>query len=365
MCNEIEDEEGGAHQFIRMSKTHIIEQNDKIFFTVAEKAQTYGEITLDNKHLQVPNMIEINSTTIRCFFRATIANVNVMCFRDFNVVSETFSEASIVQAIIKQAGANIPESAPVPLTQTNAYLHYSRCHNAELGDSTKDFFITSDMVQMQDGAYWTCVSIGSGYQNKLATSILARSTDNGATWMLLACINPYLMPGVTGVDVQFFWEAALAENNDYFFMFGRGASTGLSAGLWMAKVAKTNLYTYDTNLIKVSNTSNQKPCVFKYDNQGWFILNESPNTLFGSKGKGRTSLELIKISTDFTVFSRLIELKNANGVHTPSFTEFSGCGYICYSSSELTIPQTREGVEFWGNTSDIWLKKLNMEYFKF
>lgn len=360
MCNETGTAEGDPGQFIRLSFFNVITPTSRTFATVAVPGGTYGAITLDNAPLQVPNIIKKDTNTLRILFRGTVSGVNAMFYRDYTISTNTFGNVFAINCMINHS------VTPVPLNQTNVYSHYNTLHPATsmpiAPDMYTDFFMTSDIRKFGDGNWYTCVSISSGL-NKNTSSILAMSTDTGASWTLYWAPDPTLLPGTTGTDFKYIWEAAVSEDATSIYVHGRGASTGPAKGVWKFVVAKTDLYTQVGSLTLAYANSGQKPTVLSYPSIGIILITQSdqfvaPATSF------RTGIDIVIINAGYTTYTRSFYALDFDGIHSCYLTLKNDELWLSFSTSRRRLPQIRGSVSSLQNTSEIAITKLDRRYFQ-
>lgn len=360
ICNDVQNFEGGVNQLVRMTKFNVLDpQATRQSIEVGRGGQTYGDLTLEPGEAGVPNILKIDDNTLRVFFRGHVAGSQTSVYRDYNVATGTLGGGFIIQCKIKK------EATLLPLNVPNAYAHYDwlRGSTDALQSVNKDMYITSDLRRFSDGKLYTCCSLGSGLDKNTA-SILMVSEDNGATFTLMASPDSLALPGVTNTDVKYFWEGAVVEDTDSIYIFARGAAAGPAKGVHHVKVPKSDMYT-TSDFTFVWPTSNQKPCVISYLGIGTILFTEGayPSAAFNPLNASRTTLDIIKISPDFTVFTKMFTAIDVDGIQTPSAVLKTDEIWVSFSCSKRRLPQTRGGVDYYLNTSEIGVTKLDRRYF--
>ncbi len=378
MCNDSLNYEGATGQKIRITRFYTANPSDQTSILVAEQGQTYGFVTLDNAALQVPNLLKIDESNVRIFFRGTQGGVNKIFYRDYNIETGLSTSVQVVQCRIKNESTLFDMS----LTKTIEHYDYLRGTTNALALTEPEIFITSDIRKLSDGKWYSGLSLGSGNDTR-ATTILIQSSDNGATWTLLASPDPLLMPGITGTDAKFFWEATVAEDSTNLYMFGRGSSKGSTSsngqafGLWITAIAKTNLYSCtplnSTSPVagltsaRVYNISDQKPAILDLGSDGLFLVTQGSYYagLAGTINSNRVTLDFVRITNNFSVYTKQFSLKDSNGIHSVSFSRNLDVPYMTYSTSKRRQPQNPPPTfaPQYKNTTEVAIAELNKRYF--
>ncbi|AEI51030.1 sialidase family protein [Runella slithyformis] len=323
MCNDKENFEGGINQKIRLSTFNLLMPTQKTITEIAQPSQTSGSFTLDNMGLQVPNMLQISQDTLRLFFRGSVSKNRTILYRDYSLTTGALTNFKTVKATIAR------NQSIVPLNLLNVYAHLDYLFGPGHGiGEIQDFFMTSEIEKIDDALY-SVISVGSGL-GKTTTSILVKSTDNGATWSFLGAPDPRFLPGTNSMVTKYMWEGAITSSSTEIYLFCRSVNNGIT----LTKANKSNLYNF-TIPIKIWNTGNAKPLVFNYPGIGLIGLFESSSSIEPNLLSNRTALDVVRISNNYSAFTKLYTISDYSGIHTPSYCLYNNEIFISYTGDKL------------------------------
>ena len=363
MYNDTSTVEGAGNQGIRMSKQHILDKSDITYFEPAIQGVTQinegTPATITVADFFNPILLYISDTQLRIFWRGTIYGETTQFYIDFNPSTSTFSQYATRVKVYKSNDF----ATPFIMTNANMFAHVDWFFNTtNYLNTNQSFFMTSNIYK--NGIYhWTIVSVGNSGTGGLMTSVLARSSDNGARWNLYTVLDCKSLLGTTGTDKKLLWEGAMGFDANNIYMILRGSGDGFpNSGTYKAVIPFTILMTNELSRIQnFSGAGIEKLESFLLASKWYFILSEGYQ-YSGPLNSIRTAHGIYEADSNFNL-TRIYGFADANGFHSVGTHVYKDTVYMCGSTSIRRIPQARSGGDSWQNTSEIAWLELKRQYF--
>ena len=363
MYNDTSTVEGSGNQGIRMSKQHVIDPNDITYFEPAIQGVTQinegTPATITVADFFNPILLYISDTQLRIFWRGTIFGETTQFYIDFNPSTNAFSQYASRVRVNK----NGDFATPYIMTNSNMFSHVDWFFSTtNYLNTNQSFFMTSNIYK--NGSYlWTIISVGNSGTGGLMTSVLARSSNNGATWALYTVLDCKGLSGTTGVDKKLLWEGAMGFDANNVYMILRGSGDGFpNSGTYKAVIPFTNLMTNTLTRIQIfAGAGIEKLESFLLASKWYFILSEGYQ-YSGPLNSIRTAHGIYVADTNFNL-TRISGFADANGFHSIGSFVYKDSVYICGSTSLRRIPQARAGGDSYQNTSEIGWLEFKRQYF--
>lgn len=337
---------------IRLSIYNIANPNNSNIINVASPGDTLHAVSTDSTHPFIgPNILKISDTVIRIMFTGKSGGVKKAFYRDYNLSSETFT-ASGVCVLNTQSLSNGLE-----FNESNVLDHYDwlvlqgKLDNPSGGSYTSAMEgIATDFFKYGSDYYLTVFSNRSGEDER---TTLVLKTQDGITWTALGACNAQNLSVKSGAEQYILMEGAVYvdSSDDTLYIFNRThglQSDDSSQGIQVCEIDLTgDLYTV-TSPVKLTGIelSGSKPAVIVNLEGDLILANiddpEYQEYIYDDSGLSkyfRTSLSFYLVDVATMTATKLIQITNPEGIHTPAMFLNGGAIMVTYTSNKRRFRQ--------------------------
>ncbi len=274
---------------------------------LAKTGQAYANVTLPEGQTFVPRILQVNDTTLRCYFASKGPEVETTWYRDFDLASETFAP-TIHKAKLKTRAGTF-DMTPLPFhadAALDGFRRRAKTSGMYLFDSFKRF----------DGKTYLALNNFPGKQNALAVV-----HDDGVTVEVIGHYNEPQSDDLSESAVNRLpdgtWMAIIRDdsgNKNYHF------ATSADGRTWSEAVERPDL---------VPNGLNSKPTFDRFG--GLYYLGWQEATQYGGANR---SVFNVDVSRDSVTWERKYRFETDKTFQYPTFHEYEGDLWLTVSQSD-------------------------------